>query len=120
MHPVVRPGSIVLIDTQKRAIAQRKDRNHESDRPIYFLLTRARFVSGFCELDRDSGWLTLIPHQLSPESSRRWRYKTEIKVVGTVAAIFSRRGGLITPRRLALPALPERCRRHRWPVGDVS
>lgn len=91
MDPMVPPGSIVLIDTQKRAIGRRKDWNHEFDRPIYFLLTRTGFVSGFCELDRNSEWLTLIPHLLSHESSRRWRYKQEIEVIGTVTAIFSRR-----------------------------
>lgn len=91
MDPMVPPGSIVLIDTQKRAIARRKDWNHEFDRPIYFLLTRTGFVSGFCELDRNSEWLTLIPHLLSHESSRRWRYKKEIEVIGTVTAVFSRR-----------------------------
>ena len=91
MDPMVPPGSIVLIDTQKRAIARRKDWNNEFDRPIYFLLTRTGFVSGFCELDRDSEWLTLIPHLLSHESSRRWRYKKEIEVIGKVTAVFSRR-----------------------------
>lgn len=91
MDPMIPPGSIVLIDTQKRAIARRKDWNHEFDRPIYFLLARTGYVSGFCELDRNSEWLTLIPHLLSHESSRRWRYKKEIEVIGTVTAIFSRR-----------------------------
>lgn len=91
MDPMVPPGSFVLIDTQKRAIARRKDWNNEFDRPIYFLLTRTGFVSGFCELDRSAEWLTLIPHLLSHESSRRWRYKQEIEVIGTVAAVFTRR-----------------------------
>jgi transcriptional regulator with XRE-family HTH domain len=91
MEPMVPPGSIVLIDIQKRAIARRKDWNNEFDRPIYFLVTRTGYVSGFCELDRNSEWLTLIPHLLSHESSRRWRYKKEIEVIGTVTAVFSRR-----------------------------
>jgi len=48
-------------------------------------------VAGFCELDKDAEWLTLVPHPLSYESSRRWRFRKEIEVVGTVAAFFSRR-----------------------------
>jgi len=91
LEPMVRAGSIVLIDTQKRAIAGRKDWTHEFDRPIYFLITRTGYVSGFCELDRQSEWLTLVPHPLSYETSRRWRFRKEIEVVGTVAAVFSRR-----------------------------
>jgi transcriptional regulator with XRE-family HTH domain len=91
LEPMIRAGSLVLIDTQKRSIAGRREWNHEFDRPIYFLLTRDGYVSGFCELDRDTDWLTVIPHALSFESNRRWRYKKEIEVVGTVVAAVVRR-----------------------------
>ena len=91
LEPMIRAGSIVLIDTQKRAIASRREWTHEFDRPIYFLLTRTGYVSGFCELDKDSEWLTLVPHPLSYETSKRWRYRKEIEVIGTVAAVFMRR-----------------------------
>jgi transcriptional regulator with XRE-family HTH domain len=91
LEPMVRAGSIVLIDTRKRAIASRKEWTHEFDRPIYFLITRTGYVSGFCELDKESEWLTLVPHPLSYEASKRWRFRKEIEVVGTVAAVFSRR-----------------------------
>ena len=91
LEPMVRAGSVVLIDTQKRAIASRRDWTHEFDRPIYFLITRSGYVSGFCELDRDSEWLTLVPHPLSYETSKRWRFRKEIEVIGTVAAVLMRR-----------------------------
>ena len=91
LEPMIRAGSLVLIDTRKRAIAGRPAWNHEFDRPIYFLLTREGYVSGFCELDKASEWLTLVPHALSFESNRRWRYKKEIEVVGTVTGVFMRR-----------------------------
>jgi len=91
LEPMVRAGSIVLIDTRKRSIVGRREWNNEFDRPIYFLLTRTGYVSGFCELDKEADWLTLVPHPLSYESSKRWRYRKEIEVVGTVAAIFMRR-----------------------------
>lgn len=91
LEPMILAGSIVLIDTRKRSIAGRKDWTNEFDRPIYFLLTRAGYFSGFCELDKEAEWLTLVPHPLSYESSRRWRYKKEIEVVGTVAAVTMRR-----------------------------
>ena len=54
-------------------------------------MTRTGYVTGFCELDREAEWLTLVPHALSYESNRRWRYKKEIEVVGTVAGVFMRR-----------------------------
>ena len=91
MEPMMKAGSIVLIDTQKRAIANRREWTNEFDRPIYFLMTHKGYVSGWCELDKDADWLTVVPHPLSFESSRRWRYRKEIEVIGTVAAMFMRR-----------------------------
>ena len=91
LEPMIRAGSLVLIDTQKRAIAHRKEWTHEFDRPIYFLLTRTGYVSGFCELDKEAEWLTLVPHALSYEPSKRWRYRKEIEVIGTVSGVFMRR-----------------------------
>ena len=91
LEPMIRGGSVVLIDTMKRAIANRREWTHEFDRPIYFLITRAGYVSGFCELDKDADWLTLVPHPLSYETSKRWKYRKEIEVIGTVAGVLMRR-----------------------------
>jgi transcriptional regulator with XRE-family HTH domain len=90
LDPMVPAGSIVLIDTQKRAICTRKDWTHEFQRPMYFLMTRDGYVCGWCDLDKTSDWLTLIPHPLSPASSRRWRYRTEIENIGRVIVVAIR------------------------------
>jgi hypothetical protein len=47
-------------------------------------------VCGWCELDKTSEWLTLIPHPLSPVFSRRWKYHEEIENVGRVVAVAIR------------------------------
>lgn len=85
LEPMIPAGSIVHIDTQKRAISSRKDWKHEFQRPIHFLMTREGYVCGWCELDRNSEWLTLIPHPLSPASSRRWKYREEIETSGALS-----------------------------------
>jgi hypothetical protein len=90
LYPMIPAGSIVQIDTQKRSILQRKDWTHEFQRPIYFLITGDAFVCGWCELDRNSEWLTLIPHPLSAVSSRRWRYRKEIENIGRVIVVAIR------------------------------
>jgi hypothetical protein len=90
LDPMISAGSIVHIDTRKRAIPSRKDWTNEFQRPIYFLMTRDAFVCGWCELDRDSEWLTVIPHPLSPASSRRWRYRKEIETIGRVIQVAIR------------------------------
>ena len=90
LDPMIPAGSIVQIDTQKRAISSRRDWTHEFQRPIYFLMTRDAYVCGWCELDKSSDWLTLIPHPLSPASSRRWRYRKEIENLGRVIFVAIR------------------------------
>jgi hypothetical protein len=87
LDPMVPPGSIVHIDTNERIIPTRRNWAGEFHRPICFLLTRDGYVCGWCELDEDSEWLTLIPHPLSPVPARRWKYRTEIENVGRVVAI---------------------------------
>ena len=90
LDPMIPAGSIVQIDSQKRAILSRKDWKHEFQRPIYFLMTRDSYVCGWCELDKNSDWLTLIPHPLSPATSRRWRYRKEIENLGRVTVVVIR------------------------------
>jgi transcriptional regulator with XRE-family HTH domain len=90
LEPMIPPGSIVHFDSQQRAIASRKDWTHEFKRPIYFLMTREGYVCGWCELDKNSEWLTLVPHPLSPASSRRWKYRTEIESLGRVVVVAIR------------------------------
>ena len=90
LDPMIPAGSIVQIDTRQRAISSKKDWTHEFQRPIYFLMTRKGYVCGWCELDRKSEWLTMIPHPLSPAPSRRWRYRTEIENLGRVVLVAIR------------------------------
>jgi hypothetical protein len=61
LDPMVPPGSIVHIDTNERLIPRSRNWDDKFQRPIFFLLTRETYVCGWCELDDDSEWLTLIP-----------------------------------------------------------
>jgi transcriptional regulator with XRE-family HTH domain len=90
LDPMIPPGSIVQIDTRDLAISSRKNWTHEFQRPVYFLMTRVGYVCGWCELDRNSEWLTLIPHPLSSASSRRWKYRTEIENLRRVISVVIR------------------------------
>jgi transcriptional regulator with XRE-family HTH domain len=90
MAPMIPAGSIVQIDTMDRAISSRTDWTHEFQRPIYFLMTGEGYICGWCELDRNSEWLTLIPHPMSSVSSQRWRYQKEIENIGRVVAVAIR------------------------------
>jgi transcriptional regulator with XRE-family HTH domain len=69
---------------------EREAHEPEFQRPIYFLRAQDGYVCARCELDKDSKWLTLIPHPMSAASIRRWRYQTEIESVGRVVAMAVR------------------------------
>ncbi|MGC2164305.1 MAG: XRE family transcriptional regulator [Silvibacterium sp.] len=90
LEPMVRAGTFVLIDTKRRAIAHRREWSSEYNRPIYFLYTHAGYVCGWCDLDRNTDWLTLVPHYASYTPSRRWKYRVEVEVIGRVAAMLQR------------------------------
>lgn len=90
LDPMIRPGSIVLINTQRRAVAHRREWTNEFDRPIYFLLTHEGYICGWCELDKNAEWLTLVPHSLSYSTGQRWRYRREVEVIGRVAVVLLR------------------------------
>jgi transcriptional regulator with XRE-family HTH domain len=86
--PMIRPGAILKIDIRQRTIASRKGWTNEFDRPIYLLLTHAGYVCGWCELDKDKTWLTVVTHPLSVESYRRWNYRNEVEVIGRAVAVI--------------------------------
>lgn len=90
LDPMIKAGSILEVHTQKRAMIPRRAWSNEFDRPIFLLMSHEGYSSGWCELDSDSYWLTLIPHPLSHAHVRRWKLHAEVEVVGRVTAVHMR------------------------------
>jgi transcriptional regulator with XRE-family HTH domain len=93
LDPMIRPGAILKIDTSKKAIEMNQGWTHDFDRPIYLLRTHQGLVTGWCELDKDGLWLTVVAHPISDRLPQRWRYRKEIEVVGRVVAVSQRSTG---------------------------
>jgi transcriptional regulator with XRE-family HTH domain len=83
MYPVLRPGSLVLIDESRRRIATDGWTN-EMDRPIYFLEHRSGFQCGWCTTYDDH--ILVQPH---PSSRKKpgWYPVEEIDVIGQVTGV---------------------------------
>jgi len=81
MFPILRPGSLVLIDQSRRKIA-RGGWSNEFDRPIYFLEHREGFICGWCTLE--GGQLLVQPHPASEKRPSVFPYPGEIDVIGQV------------------------------------
>lgn len=81
MHPILPPGSLVVVDQTRRRILN-TGWTSEFDRPIYFLEHRDGYVCGWCTL-RDST-LTVQPHPSSARDPEVYVYPKEIEVIGQV------------------------------------
>lgn len=87
LYPMLRPGSIVLIDERQNKVVTGEWRS-DYDRPIYFLEMRDRFTCAWCRLDGDR--LTLIPHPMSPCSDEHFMYPRDVEIIGRVVGVYSR------------------------------
>jgi transcriptional regulator with XRE-family HTH domain len=83
MYPVLRPGSLVLIDEGRRRIAADGWTN-EMDRPIYFLEHRSGYRCGWCTPYEDQ--ILVQPHPSSHQKPG-WYAVGEIDVIGQVTGV---------------------------------
>jgi transcriptional regulator with XRE-family HTH domain len=94
MSPLLPPGTFVQIDPKQTRIQKGPFKPllvvSDYGRPIYFLDIRTGYACCWCEL-KDTV-LTLIPHHLSGEQTRSFRYPNEVSVVGLVTGIARRIG----------------------------
>lgn len=87
MVPLLRPGSLVLIDTSVRRI-ENVEWTHEQDRPIYFVDVRSGYRCGW--FSQAGAKLVMQPHTLSRCLPESWRTPEEAEVVGRVVGVVTR------------------------------
>jgi transcriptional regulator with XRE-family HTH domain len=87
MFPLLRPGSLVMIDPEKRRIQQNGWKN-EFERPIYFLEMRQGYRCAWCQVDGSR--LTLIPHPISTLPVQSFSLASEVDVLGQVVGVAMR------------------------------
>ena len=86
MYPLIRPGSLVFIDTKQSELDIRTWRN-EYERPIYFVELRDGYACGWCELNQRR--LLIIPHPLSPMNIRQFLHPAEAEIIGRVTRLVT-------------------------------
>jgi len=87
MTPLLRPGSIVLVDTTVRKI-ESNCWSTEHDRPIYFVEVRGGYRCGWFDIDGTR--LVMQPHPLSRCLPEAWRTPEEAEAVGRVTGVVTR------------------------------
>ncbi len=87
MDPLLRPGSLVLLDTTVRQIENGVWRS-EFDRPLYFVDVRRGYRCGWFAVDTSR--LILHPHPLSRCAPESYRFPDDAEVVGQVVGVVMR------------------------------
>lgn len=85
--PLLRPGSLVLIDTEMRQIED-EAWTSEHDRPMYLVDVRDGYRCGW--FHKTPGTLVMQPHPLSRCLPESWRMPVEAEVVGKVIGVVTR------------------------------
>jgi transcriptional regulator with XRE-family HTH domain len=86
MAPILRPGSIVLVDTNQRHIED-SEWSSEYDRPLYFVELRDGYRCGWFQKQKSR--LIMHPHPLSRCSPEAWRTPDDAEVMGRVAGVVT-------------------------------
>jgi len=90
MFPLLRPGSIVQIDSNQRKVLHVKWQN-EHERPIYFIELRGEYICSWCEVQ--NGHLLAIPYPNSICEIRQFAYPRDAEIVGRVTGVAMRLAG---------------------------
>jgi transcriptional regulator with XRE-family HTH domain len=87
MVPLLRPGSIVLVDTSRPKIEEGQWRC-EHDRPMYFVEVKEGYRCGW--FHQEGTRLVMQPHPLSNYAPEVWQTPQEAEIVGRVTGVVSR------------------------------
>src|SRR6266852_7872628 len=90
MVPLLRPGSIVLVDVSVRQIED-QEWSTEHDRPMYFVELRDGYRCGW--FYQAGSRLVMQPHPLSHCLPEMWRVPDEAEIVGRVTGVVTRLNG---------------------------
>lgn len=87
MSPLLRPGSVVMIDESARRVVT-GGWNNEYDRPIYLVELRDGYVCSWCQVAGSR--LTIVPHPKSKARVRTFNLSSEAEVIGQVVCVTMR------------------------------
>ena len=87
MFPLLRPGSLLMIDPERRRVTQDPWRN-EFERPIYFVELRDGYRCAWCQVEGSR--LSLIPHPVSNAPVQSLNLATEAEILGQVVGVAMR------------------------------
>jgi transcriptional regulator with XRE-family HTH domain len=97
MFPLLRPGSLVMIDPERKRVVNDGWKN-EFERPVYFIELRDGYRCAWCQVEGSR--LTLIPHPVSNVPVQSLSLTTEAEILGQVVGVAMR----LVPPSMSSPA----------------
>lgn len=91
MYPLITPGALVQIDTERRKIEDQGWRN-DFERPVYFVETRKAYICSWI-MPLESGQFLMQPYSLSPCKAVIKAVPDEAEIVGQVTGVAMRLTG---------------------------
>jgi len=87
MEPILRPGSVVLVDVSVRRL-QESAWSNEYDRPMYFVELHDGYRCGWFQ--QEGSRLAMQPHPLSRCMPESWKTPDDAEIVGRVVGVVTR------------------------------
>jgi transcriptional regulator with XRE-family HTH domain len=87
MEPILRPGSVVLVDVSVRRL-QENGWSNEYDRPMYFVELHDGYRCGWFQ--QEGARLAMQPHPLSRCMPESWKTPDDAEIVGRVVGMVTR------------------------------
>ena len=87
MFPLLRPGSLVMIDPERKRVVNDGWKN-EFERPVYFIELREGYRCAWCQVEGSR--LILIPHPVSNVPVQSFNLTTEAEILGQVVGVAMR------------------------------
>ena len=100
MEPMLRPGSVVLVDVSVRRVQKGKWSN-EYERPMYFVELHDGYRCGWFQ--QEGPCLAMHPHPLSRCMPESWKTPDDAEIVGQVVGVATR---LLSPVKSPSPESP--------------
>lgn len=101
MEPLLRPGSVVLVDVSVHRL-QESEWSNEYDRPMYFVELHDGYRCGWFQ--QEGSRLAMEPHPLSRCMPESWKTPDDAEIVGRVVEVVTR---LPVPPKLLSRESPE-------------
>lgn len=98
MFPLLRPGSLLMIDPERKRVVQDGWKN-EFERPLYFIELRNGYRCAWCQVEGSR--LILIPHPISNVPIQSFSLTTEAEILGQVVGVATR----LVPPGMSSPGL---------------